>query len=113
MEFFSTPTHTLNMKKTLGKLIERQSHPDQVGPRVTALREALELSKADFADSVELDRSSLSKIEKGKAGLDIAVAERIAGLYGCGLDFIYRGDLSDLPRNLHTSVVQILTTLRT
>ena len=113
MEFFSIHTQTLHMKKTMGKLIERQSHPDQVGPRVTALREALELSKAEFADSIELDRSSLSKIEKGNAGLDIAVAERIAGLYGCGLDFIYRGDFSDLPRNLHANVVQRLATLRT
>ena len=113
MEFFSTTAQTSRMKKMLGKLIERQSHPDKVGPRITALRDALGLSKAEFADSIELDRSSLSKIEQGKAGLDIAVAERISALYGCGLDFIYRGEFSDLPRDLHSNVVHALATHRT
>lgn len=113
MEFFSTTAQTSQMKRLLGKLIERQSHPNKVGPRVTALREALNLTKADFADSIELDRSSLTKIEQGKAGLDIAVAERITALYGCGLDFIYRGEFSDLPRDLHAIVVQTLANQRT
>lgn len=85
------------MKKLAEKLIERESRPSQVGPRITALRETIGLSKAQFADTVGVDRSSLTKIEKGEAGLDIAVGERIAVLYGYGLDFIYRGDLSDVP----------------
>ena len=113
MELFSTEAHTHRMKNILGKLIERQSHPDKVGPRVTALREALDLAKSEFADSIELDRSSLTKIEKGQAGLDIAVAEKIAAFYGCGLDYIYRGDFADLPRDLQAKVVQILATQRT
>lgn len=108
MDIFSTEAQNARMKKLIANLIERQSHPDKVGPRITALREALALSKAEFADSIELDRSSLTKIEKGKAGLDIAVAEQIAGLYGCGLDYIYRGDLSDLPRGLQPDVVSNL-----
>lgn len=85
------------MKKLAEKLIQRESRPSQVGPRITALRETIGLSKAQFADIVGVDRSSLTKIEKGEAGLDIAVGERIAVLYGYGLDFIYRGDLSDVP----------------
>ncbi|OHC52523.1 MAG: hypothetical protein A3D16_12255 [Rhodobacterales bacterium RIFCSPHIGHO2_02_FULL_62_130] len=96
------------MKKIAEQLIERESRPDRVGPRLTALRETLVLSKAEFADSISLDRSSLTKVEKGEMGLDIAVGERIAVMYGFGLDFIYRGDLSDVPLNLRAQLMAIL-----
>lgn len=104
--------HTAPMKLMLEKLIERESRPTQVGPRVTALRETLKLSKAEFADTVGVDRSSLTKIEKGDAGLDIAVGERIAVLYGFGLDFIYRGDLSDVPQNHRPALMVNLLSAR-
>lgn len=99
------------MKKILESLIERKSRPDLVGQRVAALRESLALSRAQFADSIELDRSSLSKIEKGTAGLDIAMGERVAFLYGVGLDYIYRGDLSDVPIDMRPSLLSSLHAL--
>lgn len=107
VDFLATG-HGAHMGKVLNSLIPRESRPAKVGPRVTALREALGLTKAEFADSLELDRSSLTKIEKGTFGLDIAVGERIAALYGAGLDFIYRGQYSDLPQNLRNNVVENL-----
>lgn len=97
-------------KPSLDSLIDRESRPDRVGPRVTAIRETLAMSKAQFADALGLDRSSLSKIEQGKAGLDIAVGERIAQLFGYGLDFIYRGDLSDVPLEQRPRLVMNLVT---
>lgn len=125
MEFFSTrqdgekidgekfPTmQGIGMKKVLEKLMDRESRPTQVGPRVTAIRETLGLSKAQFADSIGLDRSSMTKVERGEAGLDIAVGERIAVLYGYGLDFIYRGDLSDVPQNDRPQLMVNLLTAR-
>lgn len=93
------------MAGILGRLIERESKPERVGPRITALRETLALSKAQFADSVSLDRSSLTKIEKGEAGLDIATGEMIATRYGFGLDYIYRGDISDVPLHLQPTLL--------
>lgn len=103
---------TKAMKKVLEKLIERESDPARVGPRVTALRETLGLSKAQFADSIELDRSSLTKIERGTAGLDIQSGERIAVLYGYGLDFIYRGDLTDVPQDARPQLMVNLLSAR-
>ena len=100
------------MKNLSEKLIERESRPDRVGPRVTAIRETLGLSKAQFADTIGVDRSSLTKIEKGEAGLDIAVGERIAGLFGYGLDFIYRDDLSDVPQDARPQLMVNLLTAR-
>lgn len=80
-------------------LLSSEMNPDRVGPRVTAMREALRLSKAQFADSIGLDRSALSRIERGIDGLGIAKAMTIADRYGFGLNYIYRGDLADVPSN--------------
>lgn len=100
------------MKKPLDKLLERESRPEKVGPRLTALRETLAMSKSQMADSVGLDRSSITKIEKGTMGLDIAVAERIADIYGFGLDYIYRADLSDVPLDLRPRLMSNLVLYR-
>lgn len=113
MDFFSATHENARMKKLAESLIERRSRPDQVAPRVYAIREYLELTKSQFADSIGLDRSSLTKIEKGEAGLDIAVAEVIAGLYGFGLDFIYRGDLDDVPITARPSILNLMLIHRT
>lgn len=99
------------MKNMALNAIPRESRPERVGPRITALRDALDLSKAEFADSIELDRSTLTKIENGLTGLDIAMAERIAVLYGFGLDYIYRGDLNDIPFSLRAQVLANAFTL--
>lgn len=105
--------HVARMKKKLiDSLVGRESTPVKVGPRITAVREALALSKAQFADSIELDRSTLSKVENGKTGLDIAAGERIASIYGIGLDYVYRGELSDLPSDLRPRVLVELANAR-
>lgn len=100
------------MKKILEKLIESEARPNRVGPRITALRETLALSKAQFADSLALDRSSLTKIEKGEMGLDIAVGVVISERYGVGLDFIYRGRLDDVPVSLRPLLLVNLVTYK-
>lgn len=86
-------------------LVPASARPDQVGPRITALRETLALSKAQLADSLGLDRSTLTKIENGKTGLDIRHGITIAEKYGFGLNFIYRGDVSDTPDRLRARLL--------
>ena len=100
------------MKKMANSLVPRESRPERVGPRVTALRETLALSKAELADSIGLDRSTLTKVEKGQTGLDIAKGEAIAAIYGFGLDFIYRGDLSDVPEKYRSRLLVEMVTYR-
>ncbi|MES2814506.1 MAG: helix-turn-helix transcriptional regulator [Pseudomonadota bacterium] len=85
--------------------LSAEMHPDRVGARVTAMRLALQLSKAQFADSLGLDRSSLTKIEAGSKGLDIVTGAKIAEIYGFGLDFIYRGTLTDVPEAHRSEVL--------
>lgn len=90
----------------------QESRPDKVGPRITALRETLALSKGQFADSVGLDRSTLTKIEQGNEGLSLPKGIAVATLYGVGLDFIYRGDLSDVPEKMRPRLLVNLVTYK-
>lgn len=93
--------------------LSAEMHPNRVGERITALRETLRLSKAQFADSIGFDRSTLSKIENGSRGLDIAVAARIADIYGAGLDYIYRGVMADVPPDLRATILATIHAIRT
>lgn len=111
MEIFPTTKHFPSMKKMLEKLIDKEGRPDRVGLRIAAIRQAKGMTKAEFADSIRLDRSSMTKVEAGAMGLDIAVAMNIASLYGAGLNFIYRRDLTDLQPTLLASVLKNLEDL--
>lgn len=93
--------------------LSSEMHPTRVGERVTAMRMTLNLHKAEFADSIGLDRSSLTKIEAGSKGLDIVVGAKIAEMYGFGLDFIYRGTLTDVPEGQRTMILSQLHAART
>jgi transcriptional regulator with XRE-family HTH domain len=109
MDKTSRTAEVASMANLQSFLVERRSWPDQVGPRITALREALGLAKHELADSIGLDRSTLTKIEQGKVGLDIAKGEIIATRYGFGLDYIYRGELSDAPPRHHDAILRSLS----
>ena len=112
MAVFSIERDNCRMKKILDSLIPKASRPEHVGPRITAMRETLGLSKSQLADSIGLDRSSMTKIEKGEAGLDIVKAIIIAELYDFGLDYISRGSLSDSPPALRPQLLVNLATHR-
>lgn len=71
-----------------------------VGDRLRRLRDYHDLNSKEFADSVGIDPSSYSKIESGKKVLKADMAFAIAERWGVSMDFIYRGRLTELPRNL-------------
>ena len=73
---------------------------NEVARRMVALREALGLIPSEFADSVGIDRSSLTKIEKGEKALHADHAFRISQRYAVPMDYLYRGILRDLPASL-------------
>jgi XRE family transcriptional regulator, regulator of sulfur utilization len=51
----------------------------QVGPRVRALREGMDLSLRDLADRSGVSAQMLSQVERGETSPTLAVAARIAG----------------------------------
>jgi transcriptional regulator with XRE-family HTH domain len=100
VELSSITAHCRPMKRMIqSSLLAAEMHPDRVGERITAMRNCLGMSKAAFADAIGLDRSSMSKVEAGNKGLDIVVAARIAEIYGFGLDYTYRGVMTDAPES--------------
>jgi len=56
--------------------IERQIH---IGPRVRALREAMDLSLRDLAERSGVSAPMLSQVERGETSPTLQVASRIAG----------------------------------
>ncbi len=85
--------------------------PRSVAVRLRAAREALALSKADFADQIGIDRSSYTKIEKGEKPLLAREAHRIWLLYHIDMNYIYLGEVGGLPVNLSSKVMTHLKAL--
>ena len=83
--------------------------PVMVAPRLRAAREALGMSKAEFADRIGIDRSSYTKIEKGQKPLLPKDAQRIFQLYGIDMNFIYLGQVGGLPSRLSSKVMSHLS----
>lgn len=81
-------------------------HPLAVARRLIALREALGLGPSEFADSVGIDRSSYSKIEKGEKPLHQYLAYDVSVRWGVTMEFIYRGATQDrdLPDRYATAI---------
>ncbi|WP_306131026.1 helix-turn-helix domain-containing protein [Roseovarius sp. MMSF_3350] len=84
-------------------------HPRAVGRRVQALREFNGRSKAEFADSVGIDRTSFIRIERGEKPLKADMAYKIAERWGVSMDFLYRGRMTELPPSLADNLMKSLT----
>ena len=113
MDIFSAAAHTQVMKIIdPSALLSPEMSTTRVGSRIAAMREALKMSKAQFADSAGIDRSALSRIEAGRDGLGIQKALIISEIYGFGLNYIYRGDLSDTPISLRVELLNELHRLQ-
>src|ERR687890_2572551 len=57
-------------------------HPNPIGPRIRALREAMALSLRDLAERSGVSAPMLSQVERGETSPTLTIAERIAS----GLD---------------------------
>jgi len=53
-------------------------HPPPIGPRIRALRDAMELSLRDLADRSGVSAPMLSQVERGETSPTLAIAARIA-----------------------------------
>ena len=91
--------------------IENKIDPILVGRRLEALRSALSIDKADFADASLIDRSSYSKIIQGKKLLKIEMGFIVSKKWGVTLEYIYKGDLSGLSKLDETTRKTIITSL--
>jgi len=69
--------------------LDQQIH---IGPRVKALREAMDLSLRDLAERSGVSAPMLSQVERGETSPTLAIAERIAGGLDLSLSQLLRLD---------------------
>lgn len=82
--------------------------PKEVGARVAALIAALDIDQKVFAESIDLDPSSLTKIIKGNKPLQPYMAYKIHQRHGVDLNYIYLGQFSGLPLSLSNTITKHL-----
>ena len=71
------------------------AEPAAVGPRVRALREAMDLSLRDLAERTGVSAPMLSQVERGETSPTIAVAGKIAAGLELSLSQLLRLDESE------------------
>src|ERR687890_1707614 len=76
-------------------LIESMEAQIHIGPRVRALREAMDLSLRDLAERSGVSAPMLSQVERGETSPTLAVAERIASGLELTLSQLLRLDEGD------------------
>jgi transcriptional regulator with XRE-family HTH domain len=79
-----------------------------MGARLAALREALGLTQEDMAAQMGVVTTALSAWESGRNQIDIVKLARSADRWGFTTDWVARGDLSGLRRNLADKVAAII-----
>lgn len=79
---------------------------EETAARIVAVRQAIGLTKAEFADAIEVDRSSWTKIENASKPLHADHAFRISVRYSIPMDYLYRGVLKDLPASLAEKILK-------
>src|SRR6266480_2075194 len=73
-------------------MITTAVEPLQIGPRVRALREAMDLSLRDLGERTGVSAPMLSQVERGETSPTLAVASRIAGGLELSLSQLLRLD---------------------
>lgn len=84
--------------------------PASVAQRLRALMVATDQKPSEIADLIGLDRSSMTKVLKGEKPLKPELAFEICERYGVTMDFIYRGQVRDLPTSLSKAIITALNT---
>src|SRR5579859_4016187 len=64
---------------TYARMLAVQNGKTAIGPRIRALREAMDLSLRDLAERSGVSAPMLSQVERGETSPTLQVAKRIAG----------------------------------
>ncbi len=82
------------------------------GRRLIATREVLNLKQVEMATRTKITPAALNHYETGKRPIDIAYAIDLCDRFKLTLDWLYRGDTSNLPKTLAVQVEHRMATLR-
>ncbi|KUP91783.1 helix-turn-helix transcriptional regulator [Tritonibacter horizontis] len=81
-------------------LEEREDDIEAVAARLKRVREILDLSKKDFAESAGLTEQTYGPFENAKRELSLTAAKKLRKRYGLPLEFMYFGKIDDLPTRI-------------
>ena len=80
--------------------IEQSDSRESVAKRLELVRLALGLSKRDFAERAGMSEQAYGPFENGRRDLSLNAAKQIRRTYGIPLEFIYFGNISELPHKI-------------
>ncbi|WP_406736333.1 helix-turn-helix domain-containing protein [Thioclava sp. GXIMD4215] len=100
-------------EKLLSTHTYTEMRPENIGRRLTILREALGLEKAEIADALGIERTYWSRFENGKRPISDTTAALLCERYGVTLDFLILGRWNTLPLELATKMRSVEAKLRT
>jgi transcriptional regulator with XRE-family HTH domain len=69
----------------------------EVGAKISELRQERDVSQRALAEAVGLDPSGMSRIESGERGLAVDELVAIAAFFGVTLDMLLRRDVDAVP----------------
>ena len=80
---------------------------DAVGARLELSRQAVGLDQRTFARNAGIKSSTYNQYETGKNMPQIAAAHALCDSYRLSLDWIYRGEMSGLPQQVHSAIAAV------
>lgn len=84
----------------------------EIGNRIRKIRKSLNLTRDEFADLVDLNQYSISRLERGKIKtLDFELILKISSRTGYSMEKIINGPLSNKRKDLTQRINYLLNTL--
>lgn len=81
-------------------LIEQEDSRDAVAARLKAAREALGMTKREFASRADMGEQTYGAFENGARELSLIAAKKLRKAHGLSLEFMYFGKIDDLPHRI-------------
>lgn len=85
-------------------LKELKDDPEAVGARLKAARLALGLNKREFAEAADMGEQTYGPFENASRPLSLIAAKKIREAHGLTLEFMYFGNIADLPHRIATKL---------
>lgn len=97
---FAGRESTIRRIKEARLLEDQEDKTEAVAARLKAAREALQMSKRDFAERAGMGEQTYGPFENGKRPLSLEAAKKLRKAYGLTLEFMYFGKIDDLPHKI-------------
>ncbi len=110
MEIAGSPRGAIiaHMPKKLPQSARSELDAIEVGNRLRAMREALDLRPSEIADQVGMERTYWSRFEGGKRQLTLDMAYKICKAYPVTLDYLFLGRVHSLRDDIASKIRPLL-----